>query len=90
MSKRIPIALAALSILTSCASGTTPSVVQPKAAIYIAEPLKEECSPLPVLPDGKQSSLLVNHVETARLYHLCKQRHSNLVHAIEEQRGVAP
>jgi hypothetical protein len=34
------------------------------------------------------TTLLANHVEVARLYHLCAAGKANLVHAIEGQKGI--
>lgn len=76
-------------MLTSCSYGTPATVVQPHPSIYVSPLLQEPCEPLPILDDGKQSTLLSNHIDTARLYHLCKQRHSGLVKSIMSQQGVA-
>ena len=51
----------------------------------IPEALTLRCDPLPQAEDGKLGTLLKNHVETARLYHLCAQRHEGLVGVV---RGV--
>lgn len=65
-------------------------MVQPQASVYLAPALTEPCPALPVLADGKLSSILSNHVESARLYALCKQKHADLVDGVRSQRGVAP
>ena len=51
----------------------------------VPEALTLRCDPLPMAEDGRLGTLLKNHVETARLYHLCAQRHEGLVGVV---RGV--
>lgn len=53
----------------------------------IPEALTLRCDPLPQAEDGKLGTLLKNHVETARLYHLCAQRHEGLVQVIRGAKG---
>lgn len=43
------------------------------------------CTTLPMAQDGKLSTLMHNHVEVARLYHQCSQRHTDLVGVV---RGI--
>lgn len=78
--KRLPLLSAAL-MLTACATGTPPTVVAPTLTLkpVVPEALTLRCDPLPKAEDGKLGTLLKNHVETARLYHLCAQRHGDLV-----------
>lgn len=64
-------------------------MVQPQASVYLPPVLAEPCPDLPELKDGRLSSILSNHIETARLYSNCKQRHADLVDVIEGQKGVA-
>ncbi len=53
----------------------------------IPEALTVRCDPLPKAEDGKLGTLLKNHVETARLYHLCAQRHDGLVGVVRDALG---
>ncbi len=51
----------------------------------IPESLLLECDELPKAEDGKLSTLLQNHVEVAKLYHLCAQRHADLAGVLRAQ-----
>lgn len=53
----------------------------------IPEAFLVRCDPLPMAEDGKLGTLLKNHVETARLYHLCAQRHEGLVGVVRGALG---
>lgn len=51
----------------------------------VPESLMLECDDLPTAEDGKLATLLQNHVDVARLYHLCVQRHADLVGVLRAQ-----
>lgn len=44
-----------------------------------------KCPALPLSTDGKLSTLLVNHVDVTKAYHVCADRHADLVDALREQ-----
>ena len=54
----------------------------------VPEALTLRCDPLPMAEDGRLGTLLKNHVETARLYHLCAQRHGDLVEVVRSTQGA--
>lgn len=62
-------------------------VPAPTLKPVIPEALTLRCDPLPKAEDGKLGTLLKNHVETARLYHLCAQRHDGLVGVVRDALG---
>ena len=62
-------------------------VPSPTLKPVIPEALTVRCDPLPKAEDGKLGTLLKNHVETARLYHLCAQRHEGLVGVVRGALG---
>ena len=37
------------------------------------------CGPLPELTDPNMQGMVQNHIEVAKQYHLCKQKHKSLV-----------
>lgn len=57
-------------------------MVAPAARPVIPEAFLVRCDPLPDAQGGKLGDLLKNHVEVARLYHLCAQRHGDLVDVV--------
>lgn len=64
-------------MLTACASGPPP---MPASTPLLLPPasLTEACLPLPQPTTGSAQALLENHVETARRYHLCRNRQQDL------------
>lgn len=60
-------------------------VNQPR--LNVPEVLLLKCAELPASKDGKLGTLLQNHVETARLYHVCAGRHRDLVDVVRAQQG---
>lgn len=78
--------LTAVWMLTACVSGAPPT----RALSLIRPPptppahLRVLCpTALPDPRSGQLPDLLANHVESAQLYHLCRERHSGLVHWLE-------
>lgn len=65
-----------------------PSTV-PALARSVPEVLMLACEPIPVVKDGRLSSLIENHVETAQLYHECSERHEALVAIIRTMQNQA-
>lgn len=63
--------------LTACASGRPPMPV-PSPILFPPASLTEACPPLPQPATGKAQAVLENHVETARLYHQCRNRQQDL------------
>ena len=57
-------------------------MVAPAPRPVIPEAFLVRCDPLPNAQGGKLGDLLKNHVEVARLYHLCAQRHGDLVEVV--------
>ena len=53
----------------------------------IPEAFLVRCEALPPAEDGALATLMQNHVEVARLYHLCAQRHDGLVEVIRGTQG---
>ena len=53
-------------------------------APLIPEAFLVECDPLPDATDGKLATLLTNHIEVAHQYHLCAQRHGDLVAVVRK------
>lgn len=76
--QRLLMVLASASwMLTACAAGAPPT--QGRTAIApanLTQPCPEE---LPQPKDGRVKTLEANHIESARLYHLCKDRHADFV-----------
>lgn len=60
-------------------------VTQPRP--HVPEVLLQLCPALPEAKDGKLGTLLQNHIETARAYHLCAGRHRDLVDVVRAQGG---
>lgn len=56
-------------------------------APLIPEAFLVQCEPLPDAADGSLGTLLTNHIEVAHQYHLCAQRHSDLVRVIRTNKG---
>lgn len=65
------------SMLTACASGPPP-MPAPTPVLLPPASLTEACPPLPQPTTGTAQALLQNHIETARLYHLCRNRQQDL------------
>lgn len=55
----------------------------------IPEAFLVPCDALPNAKDGQLSTLLQNHVEVAKLYHLCAQRQADLVGVLRGQESEA-
>ena len=60
----------------------------PKVQPVIPEALMVRCPDLPMAKDGRLPSLMHNHVEVTRAYHLCAQRHSDLVDVVRSTQGA--
>lgn len=80
MRKTILTPLLAVSMLTACASGGPP---MPAPRLPAPASLSEPCPDLPQPASGQLPDLLANHVETARRYHLCRERQRGLTEWIE-------
>ena len=61
-------------------------VSQPQPVI--PEAFLVECEALPDAQDGKLPTLMQNHIEVPHLYHLCAQRHGDLVHVLRSTQGA--
>ena len=59
-----------------------------KPAPVIPEAFLVQCEALPDAQDGKLPTLMQNHIEVARLYHLCAQRHGDLVDVLRSTQGA--
>lgn len=90
MSKQTLTLILAGLILSGCATGTAPTVVAPTPRPVIPEAFLVSCDPLPEVTQGKLPALLNNHIEVARMYHLCAQRHGDLVEVVRGLRDEQP
>lgn len=91
MFKRILIISLALSMLTACASGVRPTAAVLSQSTQITldqSTMQKYATQLPQPADGKQSTLLQNHVLSAQLYHQCAIDHNALIDGIYSQRGI--
>lgn len=70
----------AISMLTACASGGTP---MPGLMLPPPQTAMAPCPPLPPPLSGKPMDLLSNHIEVAKLYHQCRDRHQALINWME-------
>ena len=62
-------------------------MVAPSIQPVIPEALLVQCDALPDAEEGKLPALMQNHIEVARLYHLCAQRHGALVDVVRGTQG---
>lgn len=90
----IPILLASMLVLTSCATGTevikAPPVAPAPPPPSIRPSLLVECpEELPPAVNSLLPSLLANHDEVAAQYHECKAGKSGLVEAVQEWQRTA-
>lgn len=91
--RAIPIWLACVCLMTSCAHGMrpTPDIPAPLLALLtplppIGEDLKAACpDALPPAIDPSLAGLMRNHQQTAALYHDCKDRQRRLAGATRER-----
>lgn len=74
--------LLAVSMLTACASGPTPT----QAPILLLPPahLTQQCLAPPPPTSGALTDLLSNHITTAKLLHQCRDRQRGLVEWMED------
>jgi hypothetical protein len=48
----------------------------------------QECGDAPLAADGKQATLVKNHVAVAAWGHRCDDRHHGLIDALKRQQGI--
>ena len=76
----LPLAVAVLT-MTACASGAQPT---PQVKLLPPASLTAQCpAALPQPASGKTLDLLANHVQVAKLYWLCRERHLGLANWLE-------
>jgi len=73
--------LIAASMLTACASGTPPMVAVP--SLKPPASLMTKCKTLPMATGAALRDLVANHIEVARQYYDCADKHNALVDLIE-------
>ena len=67
--------------ITGCGSGGT--LIVETSPVYPSGMLERCPKQLPELTDARPGSLLLNHAESAEMYHRCKDNHNALVDEIE-------
>lgn len=81
MKKPILLLLIAASMLTGCASGEMP---MPTVKLLPPASLLAQCpATLPQPESPRLPDLLRNHVQSAEIYHLCRESHNGLVEWLE-------
>jgi hypothetical protein len=90
MCKRILILLAVSLMATACVHGVKQMPAEvPKPDVTIPAGQLALCpETLPELVDGKRSSLLLNHVDSAKQYHACGADHKALVCTVTGLTGI--
>lgn len=82
MRKHILLLLIAASTLTACASGARPTATPPPK-LTVPASLTADCADLPQPTSGKTQDLLDNHVQVARIFHLCREQLRSLAQWLE-------
>lgn len=72
--------LSAALILTACASGVMRT---PAPILTPPEEDMRPCPPLPLPTSPQINDLLTNHIEVAKAYHRCRDRHQGLIDWME-------